>query len=137
MPENNKIRIVVDVNVWISALQPGSFRARIEVVFDPEYRLVVSKELLVELANTVRKPHLEKRIDRMNYEKLVALLSTDAELVDVHSVVEICRDPKDNYLLALAKDGNADYLIIGDNDLRVLKKFGKTKIVELTELESL
>jgi hypothetical protein len=58
-----------------------------------------------------------------------------AELVDVHSVVDICRDPKDNFLLALAKDGNADYLITGDKDLRVLKEFEKTKIVSLDEFE--
>jgi len=35
----------------------------------------------------------------------------------------------------LAKDGDADYLITGDNDLLVLKEFGKTKIVTLREFE--
>jgi len=45
-------------------------------------------------------------------------------------------DPKDNFLLALAKDGNADYLITGDNNLLSLKEFGKTKIVTLSEFET-
>ena len=60
----------------------------------------------------------------------------DAELVEVHSVVDVCRDPKDNYLLALAKDSNADYLITGDTDLLVLKEFEKTKIVKLNDFET-
>ncbi len=56
-------------------------------------------------------------------------------MVDVRSKVELCRDPKDNFLLALAKDGDADYLITGDADLLVLKEFEKTKIVTLAEFE--
>jgi predicted nucleic acid-binding protein len=36
----------------------------------------------------------------------------------------------------LAKDGNANYLITGDNDLLVLKKFEKTKIVTLSDFEA-
>lgn len=56
------------------------------------------------------------------------------DLIEVESIVTICRDPKDNFLLALAKDGKADYLITGDNDLLVLNKFGKTKIITITNL---
>ena len=33
------------------------------------------------------------------------------DLIEVESVVTICRDAKDNFLLALAKDGKADYLL--------------------------
>ena len=54
------------------------------------------------------------------------------DLIEVKSIVTICRDPKDNFLLALAKDGKADYLITGDKDLLDLKKFGKTKIKTIT-----
>ncbi|MGZ5191833.1 MAG: putative toxin-antitoxin system toxin component, PIN family, partial [Flavisolibacter sp.] len=50
------------------------------------------------------------------------------DLVEIESIVTICRDPKDNFLLALAKDGKADYLLTGEKDLLELKKFGKTKI---------
>jgi len=98
---------------------------------------MVSEELFRDLASAIRKPYLAKQISQADYESLVLQLRSDAELVDVHSTVEICRDPKDSFLLALAKDGNADYLITGDEDLLVLKKFGQTKIVKLNEFESL
>ena len=54
------------------------------------------------------------------------------DLIDVISIISICRDPKDNFLLALAKDGKADFLLTGDKDLIDLKKIGKTKINTIT-----
>jgi putative PIN family toxin of toxin-antitoxin system len=136
MPKNNKIRLAVDVNVWISTLLSPKFQLRTRIVFNPKYRLIVSEELFDELDDAVHKPHLERQINHTDYMALVAKLRTLAELIDVHSTVEICRDPKDNFLLALAKDGNADYLITGDNDLLSMKQFEQTKIVMLSEFEA-
>ena len=127
------MRLIIDANIWISALLTHSSRHRIETIFDLEYHLIVSEDLFVDLENAIHKPYPAKRIVREEYDKLIAKLRTVAELIDVHSVVEICRDPKDNFLLALAKDGNADYLITGDDDLLVLEAFEKTKIVKLTD----
>jgi len=39
--------------------------------------------------------------------------------------VNACRDFKDNFLLSLCRDGKADFLITGDPDLLVIKKFEK------------
>ena len=44
---------------------------------------------------------------------------------------------KDNYLLSLATDANADYLITGDNDLLVLEKINSTQIIRYKEFEKL
>ena len=53
------------------------------------------------------------------------------DLINVQSIVTICRDPKDNFLLALAKDSKADYLLTGDNDLLDIKKLDKTKTITI------
>jgi len=95
-----------------------------------------SEELFGELHNAVRKPHLAKRINRSSYEALVSVLRRNSELIDVHTTVDVCRDPKDNFLLALAKDGDADYLITGDLDLLTMQEFENTKIVTLTKFET-
>jgi putative PIN family toxin of toxin-antitoxin system len=97
--------------------------------------LIVSESLFDDIESGISKPRLAKQIVRTNYEGLMSKLRSYAELVDVHSIVEVCRDPKDNFLLALAKDGNADCLITGDDDLLVMKEFEKTKIVTLSEFE--
>ena len=47
--------------------------------------------------------------------------------------ITICRDPKDNFLLALAKDAGADYLITRDDDLLSIKQFEKTIILTLED----
>lgn len=54
------------------------------------------------------------------------------DLIEVESIITICRDPKYNFLLAFAKDGNADYLLTGDKGLPDLKKSGRTKIKTIT-----
>jgi putative PIN family toxin of toxin-antitoxin system len=112
------------------------FQIRTEVFFESGNLLLVSEELFEELDDALRKPYLAKQIAHSEYDKLVLRLRTSAELVDVRSAVDICRDPKDNYLLALAKDGSADYLITGDNDMLVLQEFENTKIVDLSEFEN-
>ena len=137
MPKNSKKRLVIDVNVWVSTLLSPKFRVRVDIVFGAKYRLIVSEELFEELDDAIRKPYLEKRINQIDYTMLVSKLRSVAEIVDVHSTVEICRDPKDNFLLALAKDGNADYLITGDADLLVMKEFEQTKIVMLSDFETI
>ncbi|WP_256213868.1 putative toxin-antitoxin system toxin component, PIN family [Parapedobacter indicus] len=53
--------------------------------------------------------------------------------MEIKSDVAASRDAKDNYLLALSKDGAADYLITGDPDLLILKQYGKTTILTMAE----
>ena len=65
--------------------------------------------------------------DNIFLEDLVTLLYS------VTSSIKICRDPKDNFLLALSRDGNASHLLTGDKDLLEIKKFGKTKIQTIRE----
>jgi len=52
-----------------------------------------------------------------------------ARLVKPATGVSVCRDPKDNHILALAVDGEARYLITGDSDLLVLSPFRAMEIV--------
>ena len=99
-----------------------------------------SEHLFCELDQTARKPRLAKQIDRAKYELLVSRLQSVAELVDAQSVVDVCRDPKDNSFLVLAKEGNVDYLPCqffwaGDHGLQVMGTFEKTKIVSLANFE--
>ncbi len=64
--------------------------------------------------------------------ELLTQIKDRAEFIIVNSVTNICRDPKDNYLLSLAKNGKATHLITGDKDILDIKMFGKTKILTLT-----
>ncbi|MBX3242605.1 MAG: putative toxin-antitoxin system toxin component, PIN family [Chitinophagaceae bacterium] len=53
-------------------------------------------------------------------------------MVHLLSKIEVCRGPKDNFLLSLSVDGNADLLLTGDRDLPELGKFGGTTIITIS-----
>ena len=60
----------------------------------------------------------------IDYLKEFCILSTYKKITD-----NICRDKNDNDIISLAVSNNVDYLITGDNDLLVLKKYNKIKII--------
>ena len=97
--------------------------------------ILFSKELFNELENTAKRRKFQRYFDTEQAETLLQMLIEVVDVVNVYSVVGICRDQRDNFLLALAQDGGADYLITGDHDLLTLKKLGKTNIVSLTDFE--
>jgi uncharacterized protein len=68
--------------------------------------------------------------------ELIELLFSCSEIVEVSTVTELCRDPKDNFLLSLAVDGKANFLLTGDTDLLVLGKLGATEIMTYREFLS-
>jgi uncharacterized protein len=66
-------------------------------------------------------------------EEILETIEEYADLVKVQTKIEVCRDPKDNFLLSLSVDGNADILLTGDKDLLDLIKFGETKIMTISD----
>ncbi len=63
----------------------------------------------------------------------MSVIDEYAAFIHVKNKLTICRDEKDNFLLSLAKEGTADYLITGDSDLLTIKKFGQTKIITIKD----
>jgi predicted nucleic acid-binding protein len=54
------MRLVIDANIWISSLLKPTFRDRIEIFFDSENIVLVSKELFDDLEDAIQKPYLAK-----------------------------------------------------------------------------
>lgn len=130
-----KIRLVLDTNLWIRYLIAKDL-ARIDLLFEQdEVVLLFSNKLLEEFVEVALRPKFRNYFLEEDIENLLELFDTYGELVEVVSIVEACRDPKDNFLLALARDGKADFLVSGDLDLLVLKEFEGTKIVTYREFE--
>lgn len=81
----------------------------------------------------VKRPKLKRYFAKTDIDNLLEIIEEYAEFTTVTSMVDLCRDKKDNFLLALAKDSSSDYLITGDSDLLVIKKFEETEIITITE----
>lgn len=96
-------------------------------------RFLFSEELLNEFLEVVSRPKIKKYFTDKDLAKLIDSINDHADFIEVTTHVKICRDKKDNFLLALCDDGKADYLLTGDEDLLVLKKFKRTTILKISE----
>lgn len=128
-----KSRIVVDTNLWISYLISKEYMKLDKLILSNKMGLVFSRELIDEFIEVSQRPKFIKYFQPKDIEKLLDLFDIYGELVKIKSNINICRDSKDNFLLSLAKDSKADYLLTGDNDLLELKIFGKTAILTMSE----
>ena len=127
-----KIKIILDTNIWISFLITKSMKGIDKLVFDDKVVLLFSDELMTEFIDVTSREKLKPYFTKEDIASLIDLIEEYGEIVKVKSKVDICRDIEDNFLLSLAKDGKADYLITGDKDLLVIENFEKTGIIRLT-----
>ena len=132
MPQR-KDRIIIDTNLWISFILSGNFSKLDKVINDDSTVLLFSIELLEELTDVASRPKFRKYFPTEDLISLLYQIEKNSEFINVVSLVEICRDPKDNFLLSLAQDGQATHLISGDKDLTDLGNFGKTVIQTIAE----
>lgn len=135
MPGNNLLRVILDTNLWISYLISKRL-SKIDELFEREdLVLLFSEELLEEFIEVASRPKFRKYFPAENVEELLSLFDEFGEMVEVTSELNLCRDQKDNFLLELAKDGKADFLVTGDDDLLIINNFGITEIITYTEFE--
>ena len=127
------MRLILDTNLWISFLISSKYEKLDELLYNQKCKLLFSQELLEEFVAVAKRPKLRKYISRDELEDLLETIDEVAEFVNVTSEILECRDPKDNFLLSLAVDAKADYLLTGDKDLLVLKEIGVTEIRILSD----
>ena len=134
--ENHDMRnkkIILDTNLWISFLISKKFNRIDELIENKKITLIFSDELIEEFVDVVSRPKFKKYFSKRDIEKILEYFDQFGELTKVTSDLKICRDEKDNFLLSLSVDSDADYLISGDKDLLVLEKIGETKIMTFTD----
>lgn len=147
MPKVSKLKVVIDTNLLISAIIiPQTNPDKIIQAWEKDiFILLISQQLISELEDVIsRKKFLNYHaVFKERGEELIASLKAAAETVDPLPVKKLpvhSRDSKDDYLLATAFGGNADYLVTGDEDLLVLSTkpgLEKLKIVSVKQFLSI
>ncbi|MBN8838327.1 MAG: putative toxin-antitoxin system toxin component, PIN family [Sphingobacteriia bacterium] len=130
MPKK-KNRVIIDTNLWLSFLLTNDFSKLDKIFTNKSAVLIFSRHLLDEFIEVAQRPKFKKYFSLTDLERLLVQIKEDAEFIEVVSNVQLCRDPKDDFLLSLAKDGKATHLITGDKDLLDIKVVGKTKIITI------
>jgi putative PIN family toxin of toxin-antitoxin system len=120
----------VIVSSFLTALgNPAKIRSALE---QEQFELVVSEELLFEYQRALAYPRVARRYGMTSSEtaEIVDGLRTKAILTTLSEVPEIIReDPADNMVLATARDGEAAYIVSGDDDLQRLGEYNGIQIL--------
>lgn len=127
-------KAVLDTNVLVSSLmsQAGLPHQILDAWLDDRFTLVTSLYLVEELVHVLSYPRIAGRL-RLDDEELAALVVALLSRAEV-TPGELClpgvtRDPKDDAVVACAQEGNADYIVSGDQDLLVLKEYEGIQVV--------
>jgi putative PIN family toxin of toxin-antitoxin system len=117
------LRVVADANVLISAALARSPNApsvqTLDAALDGRLELVTSPLLLRELASVLARPRLRKYLTSDQAHRFLADLAGQSTLLadPPPPYPAVCRDPDDDYLVALATAHHANALVTGDDDL--------------------
>jgi putative PIN family toxin of toxin-antitoxin system len=114
-------RVVIDPNVLLSALvgKPDAAPAvLLDAVHDHVVEMVACPLLMAEVRESLAEPYFRSRLDQREAEQAMSALERVAVmLADPIDPEPILRDSADDYLLALARSGEADTIVTGDKDL--------------------
>ena len=117
------MRVVLDANVWVSALlsRVGAPARLVERWLEGELEAIVCPRLLAELERTLRSPKLRQRVAEEDAGEFVALVRDLAEVVPDPTDPPPTRskDPDDDYLIALAASERVQ-IVSGDAHLLAL-----------------
>ncbi len=129
-----KKKIVIDTNTLISAFGWGGKPSEIiKGVIEGKYELILSLKQMEEFIRVLDYPKFG--FTKVQKERISLLLFGISTVIKTKTKIDkILRDAKDNMLLEPVKDMKIDYIITGDKDLLVLKKFGSAKIITASQL---
>ena len=135
------MRVLADTNLFVSYLlnpgRAGSVQALIQAATDGQITLLLPQDLTDEITVTVTsKPYLVQHITQKTLEALLETLALIGEEIPriTSPLPRFSRDRKDDYLIAYAVVGGANFLVTGDKDLLVLGQVGDMSIITVQEL---
>jgi putative PIN family toxin of toxin-antitoxin system len=116
------MRVVLDANIWVSAaIRTGPAHRIVQawLAGSAVFEVVICPALIAEVEEVLtRRPRMRKWIARDVAEHFVETVRVLADIVSDPAVVEATtRDVDDDYLVALAREHGADYIVTGDKDL--------------------
>lgn len=122
------IRAVLDTNVLISALfWRGAPHRVVQRGLGGDFVILISRHIVDETLRKLVSKFVFPFSDALEYIETIVV---NARLIDQVSVVRVvAADPADNAIVACAVDGNADYIVTGDQDILSLKQFRSIRMI--------
>jgi putative PIN family toxin of toxin-antitoxin system len=134
------IKAVLDTNVLVSSLvsQHSPPRHALDAWLEGQYTLVTSLYLVEELIHVLSYPRIARQV-HLEEDELAAILAALLSQAEVTPgrlhLPGVTRDPggdlhpKDDAIVACAVEGEADYIVSGDQDLLVLGQYETVQVI--------
>jgi len=124
----NKIKIVFDTNIYISAfLKSGFSRQLFNLSLLDKFDLFISPLILSELQGKLRKKFKIQEADIQLFSATIAQIAKKVFPVQKIEVIKI--DPADNIILECAVEAEANLIISNDKHLLKLKRYRNIGII--------
>lgn len=136
MPRSKRIKVIIDTNLFISFLIGKQLQGLKDLLVEHKIELIFAEQNLQELRIVTQRPKFKNYFSVDNLDDLIDLIYSIGQVFVIERIPNICRDPKDNFLLELASKGKADFLVTGDKDLLDLQIYKRTRIITIKEFES-
>lgn len=131
------MRVILDTNVLLSAfirIDSNPYKL-LQAWLDGRFELVSSAAQVEEITRVARYPQVHRYITPAETGWIVNRIRERARVIDRLPRVDVSTDPADNFLLAMAEAGKADYLVTGDKaGVLAIGRHGKTAIVTVSEM---
>ena len=122
------MRVVIDTNVFISAMLGGRLGIIVDEWKARKFTLIVSEAIAREYLDVINR--LKFKIPAQDIADTTDYLLKTAEFVTpLESLNAIEADPSDNKFLEAMLQGKADYVVSGDDHLLDLKTFHDIPII--------
>ncbi len=125
------MKVILGSNIYIAAFSSrGLCSSLFELCIDSA-TIIISEHILSEVSKVFSK-NIKLPADKD--DDIITCLREQRVVRDYKKLSKrICRDTDDDNILALSKDNRVDYIITGDSDLLVLKKFDPALIINPRE----
>jgi len=131
------VKAVFDTNVLIAAfLTEGLCSGLLIRARRQAFNLVLCDDIIREFEGILIKKF---KLTSTDISEISAILSEAASeiLHKLGPIPNICRDPNDDMIIACAIDAAADYIVTGDEDLLILKRYEDIVIMNPRNFEAL
>ena len=135
MTSEPPIKVIFDTNIWISYLIGKQLNDLTGLLSTQKIQIVLTAQLKEELIDVTRRAKFKRYFKKKKVDELLKLMDIIGLNFDVNEYPNICRDPKDNFLLGLIRVSQPSYLVTGDKDLLELNPFEGTQIIPVVDFE--
>jgi len=131
------VKVVFDTNVLIAALLTEGLCSGLLIrARKHNFDLVLCDDIIREFKGILTKKFKVSSSDISEITSIIIEASSKI-LHKTISVPRICRDPNDDMIIACAVDAHADYIVTGDEDLLILKRYKNILIINPQHFETL